>query len=140
MRIWDISGLRLCDNISLTPEPYYPARLDGQVWFEDDSGDGVLSSGERGRFRLTVSNSGMEAAFNIVTLAIPDTLPDGLEIVTPGLVPMLLPGKSVKKSVAVHNKGSEIVQDVIFTFRILESNGFHVNPPLKSAIVRTRPE
>ena len=55
-----------------------PARLDGEIWFEDYSGDGVLSPGEKGAFRLTVSNVGEGAAFNIVTLAIPDTLAAGL--------------------------------------------------------------
>jgi WD40 repeat protein len=139
VRIWDISGLRLCDNISLTPEPFYPARLDGRVWFEDDSGDGVLSPGEKGRFMLTVRNTGEEAAFNIVTLAIPDTVAAGLEIETPGLVPMLLPGRSVEEFVTVRNRGDKTVQDVVFTFRVLESNGFHVNPPLKSAIALSKP-
>ncbi len=126
----------LCDNITLTPEPDFPAKLDGEVWFEDDSGDGVLSPGEKGRFKLTVSNVGEGAAFNIVTLAIPDTLPAGLEIETPEVIRMLLPGRSTGQLVSLENLGDEEIVDIVFTFRILESNGFHINPPLKSSITR----
>lgn len=136
VRIWDISSLGLCNNITLTPEPLYPAELDGQVWFEDSSGDGVLSPGEQGQFRITVTNEGEGAAFNLVTLAIPDTLAAGMEIEPPGVVPILLPGRSVERLVKVSNTGDAIISDIVFTFRILESNGFHINPPLKASIVR----
>jgi WD40 repeat protein len=139
VRVWDISSMGLCDNISLTPEPFYPAKLDGEVWFEDDSGDGVLSPGEKGIFKLTITNNGEGAAFNIVTLALPDTLTAGLEIVKPEVILMLLPGKSVKQLVKVRNEGEEMLADIVFTFRILESNGFHVNPPLKASITRIQP-
>ncbi len=139
VRIWDISSLGLCENIALTPEPFFPAKLDGEIWFEDDSGDGVLSPGEKGRFKLTVSNVGKGVAYNIVTLAIPDTLVAGLEIETPEVIPMLLPGRSVRQLVNLKNEGEEEITDIIFTFRILESNGFHVNPPLKSSITRIQP-
>ena len=140
VRIWDISSLKLCNNITLTPEPFYPAKLDGQVWFEDNSGDGVLSPGEQGKFMITVSNVGEGVAFNIVTMAIPDTLVAEMEIETPGVVPLLLPGKTVKNVVKITNGGDDTLTDIVFTFRILESNGFHVNPPLKAAIVRITPE
>jgi hypothetical protein len=126
--------LRLCDNIALTPEPVYPAKLDGQVWFEDDSGDGALGPGESGNFVLTISNVGEGSAFNIVTMAIPDSLDTALDIETPGVIPMLLPGKSVGREVRVSNIGDTAINDVVFTFRILESNGFHINPPLKASI------
>ena len=140
VRIWDISNMGLCDNISLTPVPLYPANLDGQVWFEEASGDGALSSGEKGRFRINISNEGEGAAYNIVILAIPDKLSGSLEIVSPGVIPMLLPGRSVEKSVTVSNIGESDIENVVFTFRILESNGFHLNPPLKASIVRISPE
>jgi len=140
VRIWDISSLGLCDNISLTPKPLYAAKLEGQVWFEDGSGDGVLSPGGKGKFRITVSNVGEGVAFNIVTMAIPDTLPAGLEIEPSGVVPMLLPGKTIERVVIVSNGGDDTLTDIVFTFRILESNGFHVNPPLKASIVRITPE
>lgn len=130
----------LCDNISLTPVPFYPASLDGRVWFEDASGDGALSSGEKGRFSITISNVGEGIAYNIVILAIPDTLSGSLEIVPPGVIPMLLPGRSVEKAVTVSNIGGSDMENVVFTFRILESNGFHLNPPLRSSIVRILPE
>jgi len=139
VRIWDISGLGLSDNIALTPEPVEPARLDGTVWFEDESGDGVLSAGESGRFNLTISNEGGGAAYNIVTLALPDTLGESLDIENPGVIPMLLPGRSAERVVAVSNSGEKQIEGVVFTFRILESNGFHLNPPLKASIVRIDP-
>lgn len=140
VRIWDVSGLGLCDNIALTPVPFYPAKLDGEAWFEDESGDGALAPGEKGKFRITISNVGEGAAFNIVTLAIPDTFSGSLEIVPPGLIPMLLPGRSVEKVVTVSNIGESDIGNVVFTFRILESNGFHLNPPLRASIVRVETE
>ena len=112
------------------------ARLDGEVWFEDDSGDGVLSPGESGVFRLTLSNTGEGAAFNMVTMAVPDTLAEGLGIEAPALIPMLLPGRTVFRVVKVRNEGDTELVDIVFTFRILESNGFHINPPLKASISR----
>ena len=140
VRIWDVSGLRLCDNIALTPVPLYPAKLDGEVLFEDVSGDGILSPGEKGKFRITISNVGEGVAFNIVTLAIPDTLSGNLEIGRPGVIPMLLPGRSAERIVTVSNIGESDIGNVVFTFRVLESNGFHLNPPLRASIVRLEPE
>ena len=89
---------------------------------------------------ITISNVGEGVAFNIVTLAIPDTLSANLEVVPPGVIPMLLPGRSIKKVITVSNIGESDIGNVVFTFRILESNGFHLNPPLKASIVRIRPE
>jgi WD40 repeat protein len=138
VRIWDISTMRLCDNIALTPQPIYPARLNGMVWFEEDSGDGVLEPGETGRFVLEISNEGAGTAFNIVTLAIPDSLYDGVSAEPPGLIPMLLPGKSVVRNVTIVNNGKKTVEGMVFTFRVLESNGFHINPPLRAATGRRK--
>lgn len=140
VRIWDISSLGLCNNITLTPEPLYPAKLDGQVWFEDSSGDGILSPGENGKFMITISNVGEGTAFNIVTMAIPDTLIPGMEIEPPGVVPILLPGRTIETTVMVSNTGETELADIVFTFRVLESNGFHISPPLKASIVRISPE
>jgi WD40 repeat protein len=140
VRIWDISSLGLCNNITLTPEPLYPAKLEGRVWFEDSSGDGILSPDEEGEFHLMITNNGKGAAFNIVTLAVPDTVTAGMEIEPPGVVPLLLPGRSVDRVVMVSNRGESVIAGVVFTFRILESNGFHINPPLKAAIVSVKQE
>jgi WD40 repeat protein len=134
VRLWDISNLVLCDNIALTPLPQFPAKLDGQVWFEDSSGDGYLSTGESGEFIITISNIGEGAAFNIVTIASPDTLYEGIEIEKPAIIPMLLPGRETKKAVIVRNNSEAVKANIVFTFRILESNGFHLNPPLKASI------
>ncbi len=140
VRIWDISGLGLCDNISLTPVPFYPAKLNGEAWFEDESGDGALAPGEKGKFMITISNVGEGVAFNIVTMAIPDTLSGSLEVVPPGVIPMLLPGRSIKKVVTVSNIGESDIGNLVFTIRILESNGFHLNPPLRASIIRIESE
>jgi WD40 repeat protein len=140
VRIWDISSMKLCNNITLTPEPLYPAKLDGQVWFEDSSGDGILSPGEHGLFRITISNVGEGTAFNIVTMAIPDTMAADMEIELPGVIPVLLPGKTIGNLVKISNTGDGELSDIVFTFRILESNGFHINPPMKASILRVTPE
>jgi WD40 repeat protein len=134
VRVWDISSLRLCENIALTPEPLFPAKLEGDARFEDAGGDGALSPGETGRFILNLINRGEGAAYNLVTLAIPDSLAVGMEIETPGIVPMLLPGRRSTRSVVITNIGPTEITGVKFTFRILESNGFHLSPPLRAVL------
>lgn len=134
VRIWDISPLRLCDDPALTPRPFYPAILSGQAVFSDQSGDAVLGPGERGRITVRLENMGREAAYNIVTLVVPDTLAAVLEIAPPPLVPMLSPSASVDLQVTIINNGREPVSGVDCTVRVFESNGFHLSPPLRVRI------
>lgn len=130
VRVWDVSPLRLCDNLALTPVPLYPAEFEGSGTFVDGDGDGLLSPGERGTIALTLTNTGRGAAFNLVALAVPDTTEGGIGIEQAPLLPMLLPSRSVTLEIGIRNTGTAVSPPFDCVVRVFESNGFHLSPPL----------
>jgi len=137
VRIWDISSLRLCDNLALTPVPLYPAELKGEGSFSDTDGDGTLSPGETGTIVVSLANTGRGAAYNLVPMAVADSTAAGLAVDQASLVPMLLPSRTVEIEIGVRNTGTERLVPFECTVRVFESNGFHLSPPLR---VRIGPE
>jgi len=130
VRIWDISSLRLCDNLALTPLPLFPARLEGDAEFADSGGDGLLSPDETGTISLTLTNTGRGATFNLVALAVPDSMAEGLVIDQAPLLPMLLPSRSAGIEIRLRNAGTAPLAPFNCIVRVFESNGFHLSPPL----------
>ncbi|MBN1163181.1 MAG: WD40 repeat domain-containing protein [Candidatus Krumholzibacteriota bacterium] len=146
IRIWDISDLNLISDPRLVPQPLYPPRLVGAANFVDLSGDGVLEKGEEGKLIIEARNTGGDAAYQIVTMIVPDTLRPDLKIAQAPLIPQLLPGESVSLEVHVARAAEEKGQAVPaasgeegFTIRMFECNGFHLFPVVRLKIILAAP-
>ncbi len=127
--LWDISGLGIADPVKWVPAPLYPPKLECSIAFVDDTDDGALAPGERGRIILDVSNTGRDAAYNIVTIISPDRPCEGIKIGKTEMIPMILPGRGFRIETEVEriDEGGDCGGG--FSVKLFEFNGFHVIYP-----------
>lgn len=107
----------------------YPAsELAVSVEFKDESGDGALTAGEKGRIIITVANNGKTESKNVSARIRADRSVRGLTFAKKVSFGNLSERKIVKKEVPVTAAGNIGRGKVTFSVSVKDANGFDSGP------------
>jgi hypothetical protein len=111
-------------HISVSPASELAVSVD----FKDESGDRVLTTGEKGRIIITVINNGKAESKNVSARIIADKAVGGLKYVKKVSFGNMPVGKIVKKEVPISPTGNIGKDTVTFFVSVKDSNGFESGP------------